>query len=251
VIRPLRIAFTGGGTGGHVYPALAIHDACTAAFFASTAFAYEPRYFGNAAGLEGTIVGDRIPMTFVPSRPLARKNRLAALATAAVNAAGVLVAFAALARFRPQAVVATGGYVCFPVVVAARIVRFLRIARPVIALLEINAEPGLTNRLLAPLVDEVWTTFAASNARFGSKAVRTGAPVRAEFLVPVDRAAARAKLGLAAESTVVLAIGGSQGARSVNEAVTALVTRRTLPENWEIVHLSGERYGGQDTPANE
>ncbi len=241
MIRPLRIAFTGGGTGGHVYPALAIHDACVAAFFASTAFAYAPRYFGNADGLERTIVGDRMPMRFVPSRALSRKNRLAAIGTAAVNALGVLVAVAELVRFRPHAVVATGGYVCFPVVVAARIVRFLRIARPTIALLEINAEPGLTNRLLAPLVDEVWTTFASSNARFGAKAVRTGAPVRAEFLVPADRAAARKQLGLGGASTVVLAIGGSQGARSINEAVTALVTRRTLPADWEILHLSGER----------
>jgi UDP-N-acetylglucosamine--N-acetylmuramyl-(pentapeptide) pyrophosphoryl-undecaprenol N-acetylglucosamine transferase len=249
VTRPLRVAFTGGGTGGHVYPALAIHDAFLARFTsdtlpldgASVDAHYEPRYFGNADGLERTIVGGKLPLTFVPSRSLSRKNKLAAVRTAFVNGVGVLVAFAALARFRPDAVVATGGYVCFPVVVAARIVRALRIARPLIALLEINVEPGLTNRLLAPLVDEVWTTFDVSNARFGAKAHRTGAPVRAAFLAPLPRGAARAQLGLRPESTVVLAIGGSQGARSINEAVTALVTRRTLPADWEVLHLCGER----------
>jgi UDP-N-acetylglucosamine:LPS N-acetylglucosamine transferase len=78
-------------------------------------------------------------------------------------------------------VVATGGYVCFPVVVAARILRTLRILRCGIALLEINVTPGLTNRLLAPLVDEVWTTYAASAPRSAAKRSSPGRPVRASL----------------------------------------------------------------------
>ncbi len=233
-----RVAFTGGGTGGHIYPALAIHAALAAAFGQN---GFDARYFGSANGLERGIVGETMPMTFVPSRPLSRTQKLSALATIAVNAYGVLVALLAIARFKPTAIVATGGYVCFPVVVAARIARILGIVRPFVALLEINAEPGLTNRLLAPLVDEIWTTRAAPASRFGVKAVVTGAPVRSRFLEAIDRNAARARLGLRESSTVVLAIGGSQGARSLNEAVTALVTRRTLPADWEVLHVCGER----------
>ncbi|HTD35709.1 MAG TPA: glycosyltransferase, partial [Candidatus Elarobacter sp.] len=106
----LRIAFTGGGTGGHVYPALAIDDAVRAAFHAD---AYEPRFFGNRRGLEASLV-TTMPLTFVPSAALQRKLSLGTLRTVAANAAGVVVALGALARFKPLMVVATGGYVCFP-----------------------------------------------------------------------------------------------------------------------------------------
>ena len=232
----LRVAFTGGGTGGHVYPALAIDDALRAAY----GDAYESQFFGNRDGLEATLV-TTIPLTFVPSAPLQRSLSLATLRTVFANAAGVVVALAALARFKPGMVVATGGYVCFPVVVAARILRFVRAIRCGIALLEINVTPGLTNRLLVPLVDEVWTTYAASERSFGRKAVVTGAPVRASLLLAKDGPGARERLGLAPEGTTVVVMGGSQGARSINEAVAALVTRRTLGDGWQVLHVSGER----------
>ncbi len=157
------------------------------------------------------------------------------------NAAGIAVALRALARFKPAMVVATGGYVCFPVVVAARILRALRVVRCRIALLEINVTPGLTNRLLRPLVDEVWTTYAASAGSFGAKAVQTGAPVRASLRMVKDAASARERLGLDPDRTTVVVIGGSQGARSVNEAVAAMVTRRSPVGDWQVLHVSGER----------
>ncbi len=233
----LRIAFTGGGTGGHVYPALAIDDAVRERHPGD---GYEPRFFGNAHGLEATLV-TTIPLVFVPSAPLQRSLSLGTLRTALENAAGIVRALGALARFKPQMVVATGGYVCFPVVVAARILRVLRIVRCRIALLEINVTPGLTNRLLAPLVDEVWTTYAASERSFGSKTTVTGAPVRASLRLAKDAASARERLGLDPDRTTVVVMGGSQGARSINEAVAALVTRRTLGEDWQVLHVSGAR----------
>jgi UDP-N-acetylglucosamine--N-acetylmuramyl-(pentapeptide) pyrophosphoryl-undecaprenol N-acetylglucosamine transferase len=232
-----RVAFTGGGTGGHVYPALAIDDALRAAYGDD---AYEARFFGSRGGLETTLV-THIPLRFVPSAPLRRRLSLDTLRTVAANAAGVAVALVELARFKPQMLVATGGYVCFPVVVAARILRVLRIVRARIGLLEINAIPGLTNSLLAPLVDEVWTTYADASGTFGRKAVQTGAPVRASLRLAKDAASARDRLGLDPERTTIVVMGGSQGARSINEAVAALVTRRTLPETWQVLHVSGQR----------
>ncbi len=233
----LKVAFTGGGTGGHVYPALAIDDALRAEYRAD---AYDARFFGNRNGLEATIVKS-IPLVFVPSAPLQRRFSFGTLRTAFVNAAGVLVALAGLARFKPLVVVATGGYVCFPVVVAARALRLVGIVRARIALLEINVTPGLTNRLLRPLVDEVWTTYAASSASFGRKTRLTGAPVRASLRIAKDAASARERLGLDPDRTTIVVMGGSQGARSINEAVTALVTRRTLEPDWQVLHVSGER----------
>jgi len=182
-----------------------------------------------------------MPLTFVPSAPLQRRLSLGSLRTVAANVRGVIVALRALTAFRPLMIVATGGYVCFPVVVAARILRTLRILRCGIGLLEINVTPGLTSRLLAPLVDEVWTTYAASAPAFGGKAVLTGTPVRASLRDAGDPRAARERLGLDPDGTTVVVMGGSQGARSINEAVAALVTRRTLPPRWQVLHMSGER----------
>jgi UDP-N-acetylglucosamine--N-acetylmuramyl-(pentapeptide) pyrophosphoryl-undecaprenol N-acetylglucosamine transferase len=233
----LKVAFTGGGTGGHIYPALAIDEALRTDAADGT---YEARFFGNRDGLEATLV-TTMPLVFVPSAPLQRKLSVGTLRTIFANLAGVVVALRALASYRPAMLVATGGYVCFPVVVAARILRVLRIARPRIALLEINATPGLTNRLLLPLVDEVWTTYAASTESFGRKTVVTGAPVRASLRAALDPREARTRLGLDPDGTTVVVMGGSQGARSINEAVAALVTRRTLPAVWQILHVSGER----------
>lgn len=233
----LKVAFTGGGTGGHIYPALAIDEALRADAADGT---YDARFFGNRDGLEATLV-TTMPLVFVPSAALQRSLSLRTLRTIAANLAGIFVALRALASYKPAMLVATGGYVCFPVVVAARILRVLRIARPRIALLEINATPGLTNRLLLPLVDEVWTTYAASTESFGRKTVVTGAPVRASLRAARDPREARTRLGLDPDGTTVVVMGGSQGARSINEAVAALVTRRTLPAAWQILHVSGER----------
>ncbi|HTJ25651.1 MAG TPA: undecaprenyldiphospho-muramoylpentapeptide beta-N-acetylglucosaminyltransferase [Candidatus Limnocylindria bacterium] len=233
----LKVALTGGGTGGHVYPALAIDDALRAEFHAD---AYEARFFGNRHGLEASLV-TAIPLTFVPSAALQRKLSLGTVRTLVANLAGIGVALGALARFKPLMVVATGGYVCFPVVVAARILRALRVLRCGIALLEINVTPGLTNRLLVPLVDEVWTTYAASAVAFGRKTVVTGTPLRASFARLADPRTARARLGLDPDRRTIVVMGGSQGARSINEAVAALVTRRTLPPDWQVLHVSGER----------
>ncbi len=232
-----RVAFTGGGTGGHVYPALAIDDAIRAQYDAEH---YEPRFFGNRDGVEARVVTS-MPLAFVPSAPLQRSFTFGTLLTVWRNLVGIAVAVRALLAFRPIVVIATGGYVCFPVVVAARLLRAVGMLRCAIALLEINVRPGLTNRLLTPLVDEVWTSYAASERHFGAKAVTTGTPVRATLAASIHPHRARLALGLAPERTTIVAMGGSQGARSINEAVAALVTRRTLGDDRQLLHISGER----------
>ena len=236
----LRVAFTGGGTGGHVYPALAI-DRALRARAEQNGSAYEARFFGNAGGLERDLVPADIPLEFVPSRPLSRKLSLELLQTAGVNAAGVGAALQKLARYKPDIVIATGGYVCAPVVAAALMLRTATRIRMPIVFVEINAVAGLTTRLLLPMVDEVWGAYEASRAAFGAKFVATGAPVRASLLSLPNPAEARTQLGLAPDRTTIVVMGGSQGARSINEAVAALATRRTLPASWQILHISGRR----------
>jgi UDP-N-acetylglucosamine--N-acetylmuramyl-(pentapeptide) pyrophosphoryl-undecaprenol N-acetylglucosamine transferase len=237
----LRVALTGGGTGGHIYPCIAI-DAALRADAAARGETYASAYYGTKRGLESKILAKTaIPLRFVASRELPRRPSFALALTVGENVAGVAMASVDLARFRPDVVIATGGYVCFPVVVAARSLRVARRIRAPIALLEENAGPGLTSRLLTPLVDEVWGAAWTSAPSFRHKLVTTGIPVRAEFNAMLPRPRARERLGIDAHATVIVVMGGSQGARAINEATAALVTRRTLPPEWWILHVCGER----------
>jgi UDP-N-acetylglucosamine--N-acetylmuramyl-(pentapeptide) pyrophosphoryl-undecaprenol N-acetylglucosamine transferase len=230
----MNALFAGGGTGGHVYPAIALADALRGRA--------DIRFIGTPDRLETRIVPDAgYELVTISSRPLQRTLSFATLQTVLANATGVLQAVRALLAFRPDIVIATGGYVCFPVMVAAKLLRSLRRVRAKLALLEPNAQPGLTNRLLAPLVDEVWGAFADADTAFAGKYHHTGIPIRSSLFRPNNRIEAARRLGLDPNRRTILAIGGSQGARSINEAVAALVTRRALPSEWQILHVCGDR----------
>jgi UDP-N-acetylglucosamine--N-acetylmuramyl-(pentapeptide) pyrophosphoryl-undecaprenol N-acetylglucosamine transferase len=232
--RGMNAVFAGGGTGGHVYPAIALADALRGRA--------NIRFIGTPDRLETAIVPDAgYELVTISSRPLQRSLSVATLRTAAANAAGVVQAVRALLSFRPDIVIATGGYVCFPVMVAAKLLRALGRVPAKLALVEPNAQPGLTNRLLAPLVDEVWGAFADGDSQFANKYHHTGIPVRASLFHPNNRIEAARRLGLDPNRRTILAIGGSQGARSINETLAALVTRRELPADWQILHVCGER----------
>ncbi|MGH7715552.1 MAG: UDP-N-acetylglucosamine--N-acetylmuramyl-(pentapeptide) pyrophosphoryl-undecaprenol N-acetylglucosamine transferase [Vulcanimicrobiaceae bacterium] len=239
----MRVVVTGGGTGGHIYPGLAI-DAALRDDCAARGEEYVSVFLGTKRGLEGAIVTKAgVPLELIPSQPLSRRLSPRLLATVGANAAGLAVAGNALARFRPDVVIASGGYVTFPVVAAARAMRIARRINPALAVLEENALPGLTNRLLGPLVDEVWTASWTSTGAFKGKAVVTGIPVRAEFkaLLPKQRARERLGIDSHANALVVVVLGGSQGARSINGAVLDMVTSRGVAAPWWIVHICGER----------
>lgn len=230
----MNVLFAGGGTGGHLYPAIAIADALR--------LRAHVRFIGTADRLEAKIVPDAgYDLVTISSRPLQRSISFSTLHTVAVNAVGTGQAMGALRQFVPDVIVATGGYVCFPVMVAAKLLRMTGQLRAHLALLEPNAQPGLTNRLLAPIVDEVWGAFPQGEARFSRKYVHTGIPVRESLFHPNNRIEAARRLGLDPNRKTILAIGGSQGARSINETIAALATRRALPPQWQILHASGER----------
>jgi UDP-N-acetylglucosamine--N-acetylmuramyl-(pentapeptide) pyrophosphoryl-undecaprenol N-acetylglucosamine transferase len=225
VSNATRIVFTGGGTGGHIYPAIAIADAL------------------RTRGAEITFVGtpDRLEAKIVPNAGYPLVTVTAAPAKNAwKNLAGFFQSLRALVRLRPQLIIATGGYVCFPVVAAAYVLRKLRLIDPIVALLEPNAHPGLTNRLLAPLVDEVWGAFPAADARFAGKYVHVGIPVRAALRALPERDAAVTRLGLSPKRKTLLAMGGSQGARSINDALVSLIQTDGIPDGWQLMQVTGE-----------
>ncbi len=233
----MRLVLTGGGTGGHVYPAIAIAEACAQE---SSLAPLDVSFIGTRGGLEAAIVpAAGLRLSFVRAEPLERRVSFALFATLYANVVGLLQALVTFGRARPDVLVATGGYVAFPVVAALRLLRTLRITRAKIALLEANAAAGLTNRLLAPLVDELW--YAAPPGRaLRPREIVTGMPVRAALRVPLEPQAAREALALEPRLTTIVVMGGSQGAWSLNETVVRLI-EAGVPEDWQIALVTGSR----------
>jgi UDP-N-acetylglucosamine--N-acetylmuramyl-(pentapeptide) pyrophosphoryl-undecaprenol N-acetylglucosamine transferase len=234
----VKLALTGGGTGGHVYPAIALAEA----FGREADFApLDVLFVGTRGRLEARIVPKAgYPIAFVHAAPLERKLSLDLLPTIVANVAGICEALALLHRARPDVLIATGGYVAFPVVAALRLVRALRRSRARIALLEPNAAAGLTNRLLAPLVDEIWYATAPAGRPLAPREFVVGMPVRDSMYRAVEAAGARVALGLEPGKTTLVVMGGSQGARTINDAAVGFA-EGGLPAGWQMLVVAGER----------
>lgn len=226
----MRFVITGGGTGGHIYPALAIAQGLLRKYPAAQLL-----YLGRAGGLEEELV----PRAGIPFYPLAlvglkRRPSLQNLLALYRAAKGVWVARKVLREFRPRAVIGTGGYVCGPVILAAALLGLPTLIH------EQNALPGLTNRLLAPFVTRVALTFEEARRYLPRRArvAVTGLPVRAEIL-SWRREEARRAMGLPPDALLVLSFGGSQGARSINEAMLEVLKEFQGREGVFFLHVTG------------
>jgi UDP-N-acetylglucosamine--N-acetylmuramyl-(pentapeptide) pyrophosphoryl-undecaprenol N-acetylglucosamine transferase len=220
------VAIACGGTGGHLFPGLAVGEALVRRG-ASVALLVSPKEVDQEAvqGAQGMEVMTLPAVAFEGRRPLQ-------------FARGFGQAFAAARRlFRqrpPDAVLAMGGFAGAPPVLAARLRRATTFIH------ESNAVPGRANRWLAPWVDGVLVGFPSAARRFWNRAVLvTGTPVRPQFRSP-DVAACRASLGLDPRQPVLLVMGGSQGARAINQLAlqTLPLLREQLPE-LQFIHLTG------------
>ena len=230
---PVRVVLTGGGTGGHIYPALAIA--------AELRGAEAVGYLGTDRGLEARVVPQAgIPFYPVPATGVLGKSPAAMARGAATALAGVVRAGGILRQLRPDVVVGTGGYVTGPVGLAAALLGVS------LFVLEENARPGITNRMLARFARHVAVPWADAAGGFPAsvrtKVVVTGNPVRRE-VVAADRGAARRALDLDPTAPVLFVVGGSQGAEAINEAVLSLVRDPSLwPEGAALVWATGPRY---------
>ncbi|MFQ5926751.1 MAG: undecaprenyldiphospho-muramoylpentapeptide beta-N-acetylglucosaminyltransferase [Terriglobia bacterium] len=220
----MRVIFAGGGTGGHVFPALAVADELRA-----RSPQPEIAFIGVERGLEGRVVpaaGYRLHTIAATGfhgvgwNAKARSVWLLGRSTVACERL--------LREFDADAVFSVGGYVSAPVMLAAAFSQ-----RPSV-MFESNAEPGLANRALAPLATRVAVTYEATLRFFDRNAVRTGSPVRRAFLrVPPKQHA---------PPFTLLIFGGSQGALGINAAVVeSLDILRAVPHELRFIHQSGER----------
>lgn len=204
----MRVIVTGGGSGGHIYPAIAIADKIK-----EKEPDAEILYMGNDLGLEKDIVpGTGYPLELVTARWLDRKSVIELALTGMVTARGVLQALKIMRKFKPDVVIGTGGFVCVPVVFAGHLYGAK------CYLHEQNAYPGVANRVLEKFVDKVFLGFpdAAEFFKEPKKHVDAGNPVRERFY-NVDKAAARERLGIPKDDFVIFSFGGSQGAEKINE----------------------------------
>jgi UDP-N-acetylglucosamine--N-acetylmuramyl-(pentapeptide) pyrophosphoryl-undecaprenol N-acetylglucosamine transferase len=227
----------GGGTGGHLYPGVAVARALVAR-------GHDPaslRFVGARRGLEAkTRALDDFPLTLLPGRGLERQLSVRSLVANAEALAGGLAAVAmavrSFAKWRPAVVISLGGYASLGCVVAAYLWRV-----PIIVV-NVDAVPGAVNRLAA----RVAAASAVSSPDVAlARAVPTGVPVRAEMVAidrsPAGRRAARHRLGLPAETKVVAVSGGSLGSRRINRATMELAELWAGRTDVAIRHVVGRR----------
>jgi UDP-N-acetylglucosamine--N-acetylmuramyl-(pentapeptide) pyrophosphoryl-undecaprenol N-acetylglucosamine transferase len=204
-LRGLHVLLAGGGTGGHVFPALAVAEELRGR-------GWQVSFAGLASGLEERLAGERgLPFHALPARPLLGRGPVGKLRALATLSGSALAAAQLVRRLGADAVLGTGGYVSAPAVLGARLAR-----RPVL-LLEPNARAGVANRWLSRFASGAAVAFRATIADLKCPCRVTGVPVRAAFFaIPAELPPFPLRL---------LVLGGSQGARQVNQLVPAAVAR--------------------------
>ena len=217
----------GGGTGGHLFPGIAIAEE-----FLRRDPAHRVLFIGTERGLEKKILGELgFPLRTLNVEGLQGRGPGRILASLLKIPGSLLASFRIIRAFQPAVVVGVGGYASGPAVLVARLMGMKT------AIAEQNAFPGLTNRILGRFADRIFVTFSASERWFPAGRTRvTGNPIRAAFL------AERTKTGERDPRFTLLVFGGSQGAHAINRIVMdALGSLEHLKDRIRFIHQTGEK----------
>jgi len=224
----MRVVIAGGGTGGHLFPGFAV---------ARTLRQQHPdaeiHWLGGQRGIERELLPvEGYPLTLLaaPSLRTSGAGFVAALRDALALLISIPQAVLYLLRLRPDVLFSTGGYIAIPALIAATLTRTPSL------IWEGNVQAGRSNRLIAPLARAravAWATTAAHAPWSGRETLVTGTPVRS--FAGVDRADARARLGVTGETPILLIFGGSQRVLRFERALSGAL--RELLEHWHIVHI--------------
>ena len=225
----MKIAVSGGGTGGHIYPALALIREIQ-----KKDENVEFLYIGTEKGLESKLVPrENIPFKSIHITGFKRKLSFENVKTVLRFLKGVRDSKKMLKEFKPDVVIGTGGYVCGPVVYAAA-----KMSIPTIVH-EQNSVPGLTNKFLSRYVDKIAICFEEAREFFPEqKVVLTGNP-RASEVLGQDGIKGRLSAGLKLKIPTVLIFGGSRGARPINEAVVKSLTELS-GKPYQVLYVTGD-----------
>lgn len=233
----MRVLLSGGGTGGHIYPALALADELKRRHSEC-----EILYVGTAQGLEQKIVPQRgYELKNIQAEGLPRKLNTELVRSVSKAFKGLNEAREIIKDFKPDLVFGTGGYVCGPVVLSAHLLKVPTFIH------EQNAMPGVTNKILSRFVDKVFVNFAESEKYFKckDKIIVSGLPVRAEVLKTTHEEGL-AYFNLDKNKPVLLVSGGSRGARSINKAMAQAYPALLKNSEVQIIHSTG-RNGFEET----
>ncbi len=226
----MKVVISGGGTGGHIYPALAV-----ARGIKNRLPDTDILYVGTREGLENKIVpAAGFDFTTIDISGLNRSSILKASASLAKFPKSIFQSWSIIKQFQPDMVLGTGGYVSFPVVSAGTLFPGCRTF-----IHEQNAFPGIANRNLAKKVDCTMINFPEAARHLKAKNIKvTGLPVRQEIM-EVDKGQAMSKLGLEGNTFTLLAFGGSKGAASINRAMFQLLQGYPI-NDIQIIWLTGD-----------
>jgi len=221
----------GGGTGGHLYPGIAIARALQSRVpDASVTFA------GTARGLEAKVLPrEGFALDLLRSAGLKGRSGLAVLRGVALLPLSVLDAWRIVSRRRPALVIGVGGYSSGPVVMVAALRRIPTL------LAEQNAVPGLTNRILSRFVSAAAVTFDSTLSYFGRRGFVAGNPVRSAFFAADDTEHTEQGMEDERRKVRVLVFGGSQGAHAINVAMVEAAPRLAADGGVDLTHQTGER----------
>ncbi|MEA1935068.1 MAG: undecaprenyldiphospho-muramoylpentapeptide beta-N-acetylglucosaminyltransferase [Thermodesulfobacteriota bacterium] len=222
--EPINLVVTGGGTGGHLFPGIAVSEAFINRFPGS-----EMLFIGAGRSMDAKALSGRgLKTASISCHGLKGESGFSKIRTVLGLPFSLLQAAIIIRRFRPALVFGVGGYVTGPVVLAARLMGIATCIH------EQNSIPGVANRVLGRFVDRIFVSIPGSESYFPrEKTLLTGNPVRKELLA--DRNS-KAKKGV-----TFLVLGGSQGARKVNELVKEALGKYKykLPEGFSVIHQTG------------
>ncbi len=226
----MKVLLCGGGTAGHVNPAIAIAD-----FIKARHSKADIRFVGTNYGIESKLVPRAgYPLTEIEVYGLKRKLSLENIRNVSKAVSAIGKSKRLLREFSPDLVIGTGGYVSGPLVWAA-----CDLGIPT-AIHEQNAFPGLTTRRLASRVDLVMLGFADAKTRLTcKKSVLVGNPIRREILF-ADRAAARERLEIKESERLLVSFGGSMGSRRFNENIRELMALHCSEGRFRHIHAAGQ-----------
>lgn len=228
----MKVLITGGGTGGHIFPALAIAKKIKEEHPDS-----EILYVGTKNSMESEIVPkEGFRFKSIRVKGFTRKLSLDTLKSAKELVLGLNDARKVIKEFSPDIVVGTGGYVCGPLVLIASLKGIPTLIH------EQNALPGVTNRILSKFVDRIAGSFEESKKYFKNpkKVIITGNPIRKEIL-NIDKDSAYRTLGVPSHRKTLLCFGGSGGQKKLNDAMEEVIIKNINDKNLQIIHVTGKR----------
>jgi len=228
----MKVLISGGGTGGHVYPAIAIANKLK-----DEIEDVEILFVGTRNGIESEIVPKAgYELKTITVQGFRRKITVDNLKRIVKLFKGLEQSRRIVKKFKPDIVIGTGGYVCGPVVLNASINKIPTIIH------EQNAFPGITNKILSKFVSKILISFEDAKKYFKDKdnVVLTGNPVRKEILIS-DKIFSRKKLGVNEDKRMILCVGGSGGATKLNDSMKKIIPR-LVKEDIQFIHVTGKTH---------